>query len=303
MSGPIKQRLEELDALVAQGTISKEEYAEARRAALGIGAPAAAGGAVVGQVMSGPIALGTVPTAVSDKLCRKGHTMALLQNTAAPWVAAGNGQARNMRAVCSCCMTVISLGSYYYMCGQCTVPICSSCVESRQYLQYSKEWTTGLCECHKDCSSFFDATACTYFYQAMLCDRVQRGFDTTPGPDNVVESGCTGRTVLLGCGLFWYDVSTAFLFNVFSIIPRQIMVRRYGIEENACTTCMAGFFCRCLSDAQLSRELTVRGHFPGGVACSTKPNTQLMGMLRAPVVPMMPSTHLLSPTQSQQLYR
>jgi Cys-rich protein (TIGR01571 family) len=282
----IKAKLAELDSLLSEGIISKEEYQEARKHALGIPAensnPAVMGAVVGGQVTGNHMAIGCTQT---DKVCYKDHKMAFLQNAMVPFVGEGAHSLR--RVVCGCCMTQIELGAMYYMCGKCIVPFCQSCVDSGKYRRTSRDWHTGLFGCFEDTNSCMDDLLCNYCMQGVICDRAQRGFETSP-TEKPIETGCTGRNILLGCGLFWYDVSTLFIFNIFTWVPRQQIVRKYGIEENGCKTCLAGYFCRPCAECQIHREMTIRGAFPGGIICATQPNQKLISRYAAaPTIALM----------------
>lgn len=317
MSGSIRQRIDELDALLAQGAITPAEHAEARRAALGLTAvvpppttqsdaaqpppqpssPPRARSPVVGHVMAQQLSSAapfpSAPTVtLTDKKCRAGHKMALLQNVTS-WVATQRGRGSRVRVICANCLTAVVLGDRYYACSLCAVSFCRGCVESdnRHIREHRNAWTTGLLDCGLDRNSCFDAFACAWCFQGMLCDRVQRGFPASSsnerGVNDDVQVGCTGRAMMLGCALFAFDLSTACVLNFFSVMSRQVMTQRYGIGEDACTTCAAGCLCRCLSDAQVHREMTIRGHFPGGIWAVNGPSERLRSMLQSPIVPEM----------------
>lgn len=116
----------------------------------------------------------------------------------------------------------------------------------------SQQWLTPLCGC------FEDTTSCCDFICCPFCS-VARQWDAVAGKNDSMNvliclvNCCFGVTICTNCQV------------------RFEVVRRFGIAESGCLSCLIGWICAECSACQTYRELARRGAWPGGTCCVGQP--------------------------------
>ena len=209
-----------------------------------------------------------IPAERSIVLCRKRHKMAKTQCTVDP----------NTLFLCPCCRTKIRVGEYYYVCEACEcerwkhhqkwhVMACKRCVAAG-HQRLKGRWSTGLFDCHKDVNSCMDGLLCMYCFHLTLYG-------------NCDKPSCS----IFFLAFFHFILDAGLVFLDGGAIESRIMAANfYETNEACCELCCIAYFCRPCSNCQVHREMTLRGHFPGGFACwNQRPNQALLAAVSVPI--------------------
>ena len=115
-------------------------------------------------------------------------------------------------------------------------------------------YNTGLCDCTLDCSSCMEAWCCRWCQFGHQYDMI---FVQQPQMNIAVCCGAFCEVMWTGCGsLFasWY--------------LRAEARRKYNIVADDCNEFLIAICCVPCSIAQVYREMSIRGFWPGGVCVS-----------------------------------
>ena len=199
-----------------------------------------------------------------DIRCRDGHRMVYQRH---------DTNHDRGREFFNCCRREIKPGTYYYACTTCTERYgYTTGVKANRHLFKLAQWSTGVFDCHMDGNSCVEGFVCMHCFQARMCCASKEELP-------VAEDACfflgDCRVGLLLCA---GDLFIPLFFNFYSIDVRREMVKSYGIDESCCESMVIGYFCRCCSDCQVHREMTIQGHYPGNVCCSG-PNKKFLASL------------------------
>ncbi|KAK1425726.1 hypothetical protein QVD17_21081 [Tagetes erecta] len=115
-----------------------------------------------------------------------------------------------------------------------------------QHITAPSEWSTGLCDCRKDCSS----CCLTCWCPCITFGRIAE----------VVDKGTTS------CGVHGAIYSILCLFTgcecIYSFMYRSKLRQQYALPENPCNDCLVHCCCEWCALCQEYRELKHRGFEP-----------------------------------------
>ena len=130
-------------------------------------------------------------------------------------------------------------------------------VQHRPPLQLAP-FSTGLCDCFMDCDSCLDATFCHWCQLANQYDMINQGTPTM----NI------GFCLAILCGDCFYGLGSF----IGALWTRSEARKRYLIASECLIDCAAAFCCTPCSIAQVQREMSIRGYWPGGVFANSSPS-------------------------------
>jgi Cys-rich protein (TIGR01571 family) len=271
-----ESRLAELADLHQRGVISDAEYADARRAALGLGQQSAAPvvvlgddhivvGTAVGGVDPSPQLYPMIPTVI----CRCGEAMIYVPAELAIMQVTRKGRRAPSAVCCSCRFP--TTGKFVCPATGCGVSLCDTCGRScgvpygahHQWINQPQKFQTTLvgdwCQDGQTC-----VESLCYIYLTFHV-----------GQNTVFQHGkpskCQCVSCFMGTVVMLHEI--AFLGLPLACIGaqlRQSLRSMYGIQESFTESCCTAWICRCCSIAQVHREMKNRGHDVGNL-CKPSP--------------------------------
>ena len=247
----LKERLNELEALRADGTLSEAEYQQARAAALTTPSVAAVTGIVATQPAQPPR-----PTCSKDHIMVFGERMVLHSS---------NGSSELEDVACDGCFFRLPKDEQYFHCKMCHLIYCETCVATGNVKRPVSHWHSGLFDCAKDRGSCADAFFCLPCFQThMICFK---GLEDGKPPERC------GRDLLYTIPMCMFDAAFLGLSSACDLgYQRSKLTQVFNIQprEERCGACLLHCFCRCCSTAQIYREMKARGIDIGGFCCTAK---------------------------------
>ncbi|KAF5757429.1 putative PLAC8 motif-containing protein [Helianthus annuus] len=132
----------------------------------------------------------------------------------------------------------------------------------------SGEWSTGLCDCGKDCSSCCLTWWCPCISFGRIAEIVDKG----------TTSCCASGSVY-----FLLTVFTGFEC-LYSCMYRTKLRNQYSLPKQPCNDCLVHFFCKPCALCQEYRELKYRGLNPS-YGWQENMSKQSQGVVMPPVGP------------------
>ena len=124
-------------------------------------------------------------------------------------------------------------------------------------------FSSPLCDCMKDIPSCVDAFFCPWCTVASQHDML--AFNRVH-----MNPLVCGMTLLLDMTIT-YGIAVSFM----TAITRGHVRERYGLQGDVFTDCVVSFCCNPCTVSQMTREMALRGQWPGGVCANRPPMLQM----------------------------